>query len=141
MLMSLAGADYARAPKKCSRVKSSSCSQQGILTFSSRSQSRRADLLPIRTDMNVPEMLLADIKASDQAVLNLENMACLRIEQRIPVQIARGQMNLDVGCSILADRKAGWLRACVHHRPLSRPVVADAVVPVEMPAFQPVGPR
>ena len=25
-------------------------------------------------------------------------------------------------------------------RPLSRPVVADAVVPVDMPAFQPVGP-
>ena len=49
--------------------------------------------------MNVADLLLADIKASDQAVLNLENMACLRIKQRVPVQIARGQMNLDVGCS------------------------------------------
>ena len=102
---------YARTPKKCSRVKSSSCSQQGSLRPRSRSQSRQADLLPIRTDVNVADMLLADIKASDQAVLNLENMACLRFEQRVPVQIARGQMNPDVGCSILADRKAGWLRA------------------------------
>ena len=72
--------------------------------------------------------------------LNLENMACLLIERRVPVQIARGQMNLDVDCSILVDRKAGWLRAGVHHRPLSRSVVADTVVPVDMPALQPVGP-
>jgi hypothetical protein len=50
-------------------------------------------------------MLLANIKASDQAILDLENMACLLIEQRVPVQIARSQMNLDAGCSILADRK------------------------------------
>ena len=28
-----------------------------------------------------------------------------------PLQIARGHMNLDIGCSILADRKADWLRA------------------------------
>ena len=83
-------------------------------------------------------MLLADIKASDQAVLNLENMACLRIEQRVPVQIARGQMNLDVGCSSSPIEKPA--RRVSPSSPLSRPVVADAVVPVDMPAFQPVGP-
>ena len=57
------------------------------------------------------EVLLADIKAPDQAVLDLENMAGLLVEQHVSVEIARGHMNLDVGCSILADRKADWLRA------------------------------
>ena len=71
--------------------------------------------------------------------LNLENMLAFSSND-VFVQIARGQMNLDVDCSILADRKAGWLRAGVHHRPLSRSVVADTVAPVDMPALQPVGP-
>jgi hypothetical protein len=56
-------------------------------------------------------MLLADIKEYDQAVLNLENMACLRIEQRVPVQIARGQMNLEVGCSIQSAGTRGIERS------------------------------
>lgn len=71
----------------------------------------RVDLLPFVDVDRAPSTLLADIKASDQAVLDLENMAGLLVEQHVPVEIARGQMNLDVGCSILARRKAGWLRA------------------------------
>ena len=85
-------------------------------------------------------MLLADIKASDQAVLNLENMACLLIEQRVPVQIAprsdeprRRLFHPRRSKSRLAPRRSP-------SSPLSRPVVADAVVPVDMPALQPVGP-
>lgn len=84
---------------------------------------------------------LADIKASDQAVLYPENMTAHRVEQQAAVEIARGQADLDLSRSIRADREGGWLRTGVDRRPLSRPVVADAVVPVDMPAFQPVGPH
>jgi CBS-domain-containing membrane protein len=40
--------------------------------------------------------------------------------------ISSAQVDLDIGSSIRADRETNWLRVGVDHRPLSRPVVADA---------------
>lgn len=51
------------------------------------------------------------------------------VEQQCPLTIARGQVDLDLGRSIAADREVDGLRVGVDRRPLLRPVVADAGCP------------
>jgi hypothetical protein len=60
--------------------------------------------------LSVPDTRLADIEASNQAVLDLKDMTSLRVEEQVALKIARDQMNLDLDCSILAYRKTGRFR-------------------------------
>ena len=109
----------------------------------SRARRRRdaAPLRPARDDLTeVGRDFSANVKALDQAVLYAKNVAAHRVEQHVALEIAGGQVDLDLGRSVRADREAERLRVGVHRCPLSRPVVADAGASVDMPALQAVGP-
>jgi hypothetical protein len=53
--------------------------------------------------LNFPDTALADIEASDQAVLYPKNMAAHLVEQQVALEIACGQVDLDIRRSIRAD--------------------------------------
>ena len=60
---------------------------------------------------------LADVEASDQVVFYPKNMAAYLIEQQVALEIARGQMDLDMRRSIRVGREANRLGVGVDRCP------------------------
>src|SRR5882724_11814053 len=63
------------------------------------------------------------------------------LRQNVAAEVADGLVDLDRDASISQRREAHWFNVRVDHRPLSRPVVADASMPRDMSAFHSIGPQ
>src|SRR5215510_2894596 len=82
-----------------------------------------------------------DVEASDQTVLQAEDMADFPVRQKLAAKIAHGLADLDGDLAVGTDREIRRVEMGIDHSPLAHPVLAHAVAPPHMATILAVGPH